>query len=222
MRRVIGLLSVLLPWPLRRFVLTRLCGHSLAPGSRIGLSLVLADAMHLGAGARIGHFTVIKGLHRLEMGTHSSIGHFNWITGFPLRASAVHFTADTQRDPSLRLGDESAITNRHLIDCTDSVRFGHHTTFAGFRSQILSHSIDIATAVQRARPVAVGDYCFVGTGCILLAGSCLPARSVLGAGSVLQRAFDEPGWLYAGAPARPVKALPADAAYFHRPSGFVY
>jgi len=222
MKRLLGLLSVLLPWPLRRHVLSRLCGYSLAPTSRIGLSLVLADAVRLEAGARIGHFTVIKGLHRLEMGTNAIIGSFNWITGFPLRSGSPHFTADTQRDPSLRLGDESAITSRHLIDCTDSVSFGHHTTFAGFRSQILSHSIDIVTAAQRARPVAVGDYCFVGTGCILLAGSRLPERSVLGAGSVLQRAFDEPCQLYAGAPARAVKALPPDAAYFHRPSGFVF
>lgn len=222
MKRLVCLLSVLLPWALRRRVLSAVCGYSLAPTSRIGLSLVLADSVHLADGARIGNLTVIKGLHRLELGTNAIVGNLNWISGFPLHHGSTHFSADAQREPALLVGDESAITNRHLIDCTDTVRLGHHTTFAGFRSQILTHSIDISSAAQRARPVSVGDYCFVGTGSILLAGSRLPDRSVLGAGSVLQRAFDAPGYLYAGMPAKPVKELPADAAYFHRTSGFVF
>lgn len=90
------------------------------------------------------------------------------------------------------VGEHSAITNRHLIDCTDRVTLGRFTTFAGFRSQILAHSIDLAECRQSARPVTIGDYCFVGTDCVLLGGSALPDCSVLAAKSLLNKPQSEP------------------------------
>ena len=86
----------------------------------------------------------------------------------------------------------------------------------------MTHSIDLQLARQHSEPITVGAYCFVGTDCVLLGGAALPDRSVLGAKSLLNKPYTEPGQLYGGVPARPVAALPADAAYFSREAGFIY
>lgn len=220
MRWLMAGLLALLPWPLRRLAMVHLQGHDIAPSARIGFSLVSVGRLTMGEGARIGHLTLIKGLARLSIGENGIIGNLNWISGFAL-GHPTHFADNPGRDPSLLMGREAAITNRHLIDCTDRISIGHHTTLAGYRTQILTHSIDVRRSAQRAQPVSIGSYCFVGTGCILLAGSALPDCSVLGAGAVLTRAHAESHHLYAGSPAAPIQPLPHDAAYFHRAAGYV-
>jgi acetyltransferase-like isoleucine patch superfamily enzyme len=121
----------------------------------------------------------------------------------------------------LVLGEHAAISNRHMIDCTARVVIGRFTTFAGFYSQILTHSIDLEKGRQSSEPVEIGEYSFVGTNCILLGGSVLPDRSVLAAKSLLNKKHSEPQTLYGGVPAKPIKALPANWAYFQRTAGFV-
>ena len=69
--------------------------------------------------------------------------------------------------------------------------------------------------------MTIGDYTFVGTGSIILLNSSLPSFSVLGAGSVLNKKYSEEYFLYAGNPARAVKKLEHDAAYFNRRTGYV-
>ena len=91
----------------------------------------------------------------------------------------------------------------------------------GYQSQFLTHSIDIAASRQRAQPIRIGRYCFVGTRCVVLGGAVLPDSSVLGAASLLNKPHEESFVLYAGAPAQRIKNLPQDSAYFHRQRGFV-
>ncbi len=86
---------------------------------------------------------------------------------------------------------------------------------------MLTHSIDLQRSRQASRPITIGEYCFVGTNCVLLGGSALPDYSVLGASSVLNKAHTEMHWLYAGNPAQPVKALTGELQYFQRSAGFV-
>lgn len=205
-----------LPWPLKRLFLGKLLGFQLDPTSRIGLSLVAPARLRLGPGARIGHGNVVKGLGSVELEAGASLGNFNWITGFP-EGPSPHFAHVSGRRPALHLGREAAITHRHLIDCTDRVEIGPFTTFAGFRSQILTHSLDLAEGRQDCAPVTVGERSFVGTGCILLPGSALPARSVLAAGAVLNRSWEQPG-VYGGVPAKRIQD--ASGRYFDRERGF--
>lgn len=208
-----------LPWPLRRRALGLAFGYDIAPDARIGFSLLRVGACRLASGARIGHLTLIKGLSRLQIGEDASLGNLNWVTGFP-QSDAVHFRHVTDRDPALVLEAHAAITSRHLIDCTDRVTIGAFATFAGFRSQILTHAIDFRSSRQSCAPVSIGRYCFVGTGCILLKGSVLPDQSILAAGSVLNRPMTEPGLLYGGTPAVPLRPVNA-GGYFTRQRGFV-
>jgi len=221
MKRLLALFLLILPWRLRRIALNKIFGYQIHPTARIGLSLICPVRLEMDAGARIGNLTLCKGISLLKMSEKSRIDNLNWITGFPA-GDQSHFTADVGRRPELILGAQAAVTNRHLIDCTNSVRIGKFTTFAGARSQILSHSIDLYECRQSSKPITIGDYCFVGTGCVLLAGCTLPDYSVLGASSILNKQYSDPYFLYAGNPARPVKPLSKEIAYFTRTTGFVH
>ena len=220
MRTLLLALSTLLPWPLRRRVLIRWFGFEIDPSASIGLSWVFPGRLVMAAGSRIGHLTVCKNLGGVFLGERASVGNLCWITGFPPGPSR-HFAHQPERRPELHVGAHSAITHRHLIDCTATVTIGPFTTFAGFQSQILTHSIDLAASRQSSAPVTIGAYCFVGTNCVLLGGATLPDRSVLGAKSLLNKAFTESLTLYGGTPAKAIQVLPADTAYFHRAEGNV-
>ena len=172
--------------------------------------------------AKIGHFTVCKGLAALRMGEHASIGRLNWISAYPLSQDPNdHFASDVSRRPELILHAHAAVTNRHIIDCTDLVTVGRFATVAGFRSQVLTHSIDLLRARQSSAPVSFGEFSFVGTGVICLPGSALPDRSVLAAGSVMTSSLEHVGGLYAGVPAKFIKNVESDKGYFVREYGYV-
>jgi acetyltransferase-like isoleucine patch superfamily enzyme len=222
--RPLGVLArafvVVLPWPLKRRALRALYGYRIDPTARIGLSWVYPDELSMAARSSIGHLTVVKGLARLELGEAATIGRGNWITGYP-RHERRSFAHVTDRRPELVVDRHAAITNRHLIDCTDRVTIGAFATFAGFRSQILTHSIDLAVPRQSCAPVEIGRYCFVGTGSVLLGGSRLPDHSVLGAASLLNNAYEDTHTLYAGVPARPLRRLDQEMGYFTRTVGHV-
>ena len=218
---LLRLVSLILPWNLRRTFLQKQFGYQIHPSSRIGWSWVFPKSLILEAETSIGDLTVCKGVDLLHLKAHSSIGRGNWITGFPSGVSR-HFAAETERRPQLIVGEHSALTHRHLIDCTNSITIGNFTTVAGFRSQLLTHTIDLTLNRQSSQPIRIGDYCFVGTDCVLLGGSSLPDYSVLGAKSLLNKNHGETHRLYAGVPARPVQELPADLEYFQRTTGFVY
>jgi len=217
---VLKILLVLLPWCLRRPLLQWMFSYRLHPTSFIALAWVFPNELVMEAGTTIGNLTVCKNLGLIHMKSCSQIGRGNWITGFPL-GHEVYFAHEKDRKPELILGEHSAITNRHLIDCTNSVTIGQFTTFAGFQSQILTHSIDLRENRQSSAPIRIGDYCFIGTNCVLLGGSSLPDYSVLGAKSLLNKSYTEARGLYAGTPARLVKRLPLDLKYFQRKKGHV-
>jgi acetyltransferase-like isoleucine patch superfamily enzyme len=219
-KTLLMLFSLLLPWPLRREILRRCFGYQIHSTARIGLAWVLPKRLVMDAGTEIGNLTVCKNLDLIHMHADSRIGRGNWITGFPSDPSP-HFAHQHDRRPELILGEHSAITNRHLIDCTSRVSVGRFTTFAGFQSQILTHSIDLEACRQASEPVTIGDYCFVGTNCVLLGGSVLPSYSVLAAKSLLNKAFAEEYSIYGGIPAGQLKKISPDLGYFHRPAGMV-
>ena len=198
MRALTAIFLMFFPSTLKKFLYRKLFGYQIDDGAYIGFSLVLPRALVMRRGARIGSLNVIKGLSEVSMGEHATIGSLNWISGFPEDHHSPHFADQVGRSPSLIIGNHSAITNRHLIDCTDTVTIGRFSTFAGFRSQILTHSISIAESRQRSGPVNIGDYTFVGTASVFLPNSSLPDFSVLGAGSVLSKQYTEAYRLYAG------------------------
>jgi acetyltransferase-like isoleucine patch superfamily enzyme len=208
------------PWRLRRALLRFLLGWEIDSRARIGFAFIAPRHLIMGQGAHIGLLTVCKGLDVLELGNHALIGRGNWITGSP-SGDALHYVGDQARLPRLILGEHAAITHRHLVDCTATIEVGSFSTIAGYRSQLLTHSIDLKLGRQAAKRIVIGDYCFVGTNCVVLGGARLPSCSVLAAKSLLTRDFTKTHQIYGGVPAGAVGEASDDWAYFHREKGFV-
>lgn len=219
-RDSVSLIACLLPWPLKRVVYRKVLRYQISDAASVGFSLIRADFVSLGRGARIGHLNVIRGCASVIVGDHSGIGNFNWITAHPTHDTR-HYVAQLDRRPELTMGMHASITSRHYIDCTAAVSVGDYATVAGVRSQLFTHSIDLSQNIQESKGVRIGAYGFVGTSTVLLPGSALPDFSVLAAGSLLNKAHREPYGLYAGQPAARIRELPHDLAYFNRTQGFV-
>ena len=221
MKTLLMFFSMLLPWPLRRSILEKQFGYSIHPGSRIGFAWIFPRHLVMEEGSRIGHLTLCKNIDLLRLGAHAIVGQLNWITGFPSGASR-HFAHQPDRRPELIIETHAGISSRHLIDCTARIRIGAFATIGGFRSQLLTHSIDFEAGRQTAEPIDIGEYSFTGTNSVILGGSTLPHHSVLGAQSLLNKKWDEPYRLYAGVPAKPLKELSPDLEYFRRTEGFIW
>lgn len=153
------------------------------------------------------------------MADNALIGSFNWIHGY---VSDHHFTAFPNRVSRLRMCRNSALTARHIVDCTDEVLIGEFATVAGHRSQILTHGIDMTRGNQACAPVHIGRYSFVGTSCILTKGVTVPDYAVIGAGSNFTKSSGTDEFaLYGGNPAQLLRKLEPTAAYFTRSVGSV-
>src|SRR4051812_31591474 len=220
-KRILMLFSVMLPWPLKRSILERQFGYTIHPSSYIGFCWIFPRRLVMEENSRIGHLTVCKNIDLLHLGAHAMVGPLNWITGFPTGPSR-HFAHQPDRRPELIVEEHAGISSRHLIDCTARVRIGAFATIGGFRSQLLTHSIDFSAGRQTAEPIEIGEYSFTGTNSVVLGGAVLPHHSVLGAQSLLNKKWDEPYRLYAGVPAKPLKELSPDLEYFRRTEGFVW
>ncbi|AXB80660.1 acyltransferase (plasmid) [Novosphingobium sp. P6W] len=209
---------MLLPWSMRRWFLVKCMGYDIHPTARVGKSIILSRKLIMAEYSRIGDLTFASGLEEIRLDRHSRIGKLNWISGFPLGPSR-YFRDFPARYPLLHVGEHASIVNRNLIDCTDRVIIGKFSLLAGNRGQILTHGIDIRTSNQSCAPVKIGDYCMVGTACVVLKGASLPSYCILGAGSVLQKHYAEGFRLYSGVPAVSVKILAEDISFFRRSKG---
>lgn len=218
---VLQFLFFFLPWTIRRRLLCRFFKFELHADAYIGYSLFFKTHVIMAPHSKIGHLNIFKGLSLVHLYEYASISRLNWISGFPLSEKS-HFQHILNRSPELIIREHASVTNRHLIDCTDQVYIGKYTTFAGYRSQILTHSIDLYESRQNCKPIHIGDYCFVGTSSVLLGGSSLPNYSVLGACSLLNEKHIDEYTLYGGVPAKPLLSLNKEIKYFNRQKGFVY
>ncbi len=219
MRHGFLLLVTVLPWSIRKYVLTKLFGYEFQEGARIGFAMVDARTLSMGRNSSIGSFTVIRNLKELRLEDGAKIGTFNWIFGMLEQESS--FSEETNRTSALVLREHAAITSRHLIDCIDRVEIGSYATIAGYRSQFLTHSIDISRNRQSCAPIVVGSYCFIGTGVTILKGTTVPERCVVAAASVVTKSLPEENCLYGGNPARLLRRLDGSEKYFHRLDGSV-
>jgi acetyltransferase-like isoleucine patch superfamily enzyme len=217
---ILKILMFALPWQLRRPILQAVFGYELHPSSRIGFSWVYPKRLRMSERARIGHCTFSKGLDLIDMGRYATIGNLNWITAYP-SVGGVHFQHAPSRVPSLILEDQAAITSQHFLDCASQIRIGAFSTVAGLRSQFFTHSIDIQNGRQDTQPIDIGAFCLIATGTVVLPGASVPDYSVVSACSVVNRELTQSYRMYGGTPARPVKELPTDCAYFTRSVGFV-
>lgn len=218
---ILKILTTLMPWSIRRYLLQKFYGFKIDASARIGLSWVFPKKLIMGAHTRIDHFTVAVNLDLIQIDANATIGRNNWITGFPTQTDALHFKHQLDRKAELILGESSAITKNHHIDCTNTIKIGKFSTIAGYHSQFLTHSINVIDNIQDSAPITIGDYTFVGTNSVILNGAVLPSYSVLGAKSLLNKKFETEWTLYGGLPAKALSEIPKTAKYFSRHDGFV-
>lgn len=177
------------------------------------------DVLDLGQCAQIRSFCVMRDLHSLTLGDSSTIGHWNWFSSVRIAQDLVGSDADL-KSGMFRMGEHSAITSRHYIDCSGGVAVGNFTTLAGVRSTIISHQIDTLSSAQTVLPVKIGDFCLIGSNVKIIPGASIPDRCLVGMGAVVVGELKQPDALYAGVPARLIKGL-VGRAYFKRTSGYV-
>ena len=218
-RHLISLLLLIFPWKIRRIFLITLYKYQIDPTAKIGFSIIIPDKLELGARTQIGHLNICKGLKLLKLEENSIINNLNWITGMQIGKN--HFLHREDRNPCLILGPHAAITNRHIIDCTDTITIGQFTTIAGFGSQLLTHSIDLVESIQDCAPISIGSYCFVGTDNVILPGSSIGNYCILSAKSLLNKPYQKDKILYGGVPAVEIKEIKDNLKYFSRTSGFI-
>jgi hypothetical protein len=220
MKKYIALIILIFPWSIRKKIYQFIFKYQIHSDAYIGLSWIYPDKLILHEKSKIGHLNICKNIDLIELNIHGSIGSLNLITGFPLK-SIKHFSTEYDRKPQLILKEHAAITNRHYIDCTNKVIIGKFTTVAGIRSQLLTHSVNIGTSRQESSIIEIGDYCFVGTSCVILKGTKIPNYCILGAMSLGNKHFTEPYVLYGGIPAKKIQSLDKHLEYFKREQGFI-
>lgn len=233
-RALAALVAAVLPWPMKRAVY-RLLGHRVDKTAHVGVAVLLVDELVLGPGARIGHLNLIvvdrlvldeeasirqlnliRHCDLVHLEEHAVIGGMNLVNGTGRESKYLH---GVERTPALLLGPHSCITYGHLLDTSDTIRLGRFAAVGGWRSQILSHALDVHTAAQYTAPVELGDYAFSATAVVMLPGARIPAYSFLGANSLLNKPMEDSYKLYGGTPAVEVADLAHDLDWFTRTVG---
>lgn len=165
--------------------------------------------------ASIGSFNVFRGLITVELGQGALVGQLNWISV----ADTLLSVRQRRGGGYLILEQDSAITNRHYIDCTGGVLLRAFSTLAGVRSTILTHAIDVVDNRQVASGCEIGQYSLVSSNAKLVPGARIPNKSIVAMGAVVAKGLSATHQLYAGVPARAVRQLPPEADYFKRSQG---
>lgn len=107
-------------------------------------------------------------------------------------------------------GDGSFVNFECFFDASAPITVGSHVQI-GPRVMFITGSHEIGGSAKRgigntAAPITIGDGAWIGAGALVLPGVAIGAGCVIAAGSVVTDNTDA-DILYAGVPARPIRAL---------------
>lgn len=114
---------------------------------------------------------------------------------------------------TLTVGARTVLSRDAVLHATHRIELGAHVGLGERASLIDSdHMIDgsdepFLDRPLRTAPIVLGRNCAVGAGCVFLRGARVGANAAVAAGSVVRAGELEGGWLHAGNPAGPVRAL---------------
>lgn len=177
---------------------------------KVGFSLIIANRIELEPGSRIGHLNLIK-CKEISMGKGSKINHLNLIKGeFSVsmakgswinNQNKVSAIGDTYHEVHLTLKENAKIGVKHLLDMTDSITIGHDSMLAGADTQIWTHNFIFSKHSSRmAREdaaVTIGNNCYIGARCTIMAGVSITDAVTVGAASCVAKNLERQG-LYVG------------------------
>lgn len=175
-------------------------------GGKCGFSLILVDDLKMAVNAKIGHFNIIK-CKSLVMDDNARIGHLNTAKGYfelVMKSKTTimncnRFTSlgknQTYKTPLLLMSEGSKIVSRHFFDLTSSIELGKRSNFAGAYSQCWTHGF-LYGMKKHARldgDIVIGNDCYIGASCILLAGVSIGDNITLGAGTTCSKSIEKSG-----------------------------
>ena len=121
------------------------------------------------------------------------------------KGSRILMNTIVQGPRSIVIGSHSYINGHCLLDGRGGLTIGDNVNVSNFSKLISgSHDMKSPTFDFRGGEVLIEDYCWIGTGAMVLDNSRLRRCSVLGAGSVF-KGVSEQSTVYVGVPARAVK-----------------
>ncbi len=206
MRTVLVLLVGLLPaWPVKNRLLNAL-GHRIHPSARISPILLMhVDLLEMGEGSDIWLGNRFVGVRHVRLGDDVTIMRFN------------HFWAvsgvDTSGSPHPELAgllslDDHVVANKgHSFDCTGGFLVGPWSGLGGRQIAVFTHEYDPQVGAVVCAPTRVGSNSMVAARTTLAVGARLPDFCALGIGAVLLPGAEQTHHLYAGIPAKPLRAV---------------
>lgn len=210
MRKIILVLAVVLPLPLKLFLYRSLLKWKIGRNVRIGYSYLEAADVEIGDQVCIGHFNVVRGLQQFYVGERTYIANFNEFFGNGGTYESFKSV--------LIFGSGVNFMSHHFIDVGGTVTIGDGTTIGGRDTHFWSHTRTLHNGIPRLVPtiVEIGADVYVGARATLV-GCSIPDGAVVGAGSVVAKSFapEAQRLLIAGNPAAIRKrydVLPSDEA----------
>ncbi|MEJ2866274.1 hypothetical protein WCD74_00765 [Actinomycetospora sp. OC33-EN08] len=221
LRTVLVLAVGLLPaHRVKNFLLRRL-GHRVAPTARVSPCLLMrVGLLDLAPEARIGVGTVVRSVRLLRFAEGAGVLQWNWISAAP---AYQRYDPDDDRPGTFVMGRHAAIMSRHYLDVSGGLSMGEYSSFAGVRSTVITHGVDVEANEQLPRPVAIGVRALLSSNVVVVPGCTVPDRCLVAMGSVIKGDLPHAGYLYAGSPAtakRPIggKHFDRTEPYVHVPS----
>lgn len=202
MTKILTLAVFVLPASRFKNLVLRRLGHAVHPTASIGPSLVAGvGRFEAGPGAIVGIGNVFRGLARVRLAQGATIGQLNWFSAAPT------FVGTTEQAATLDLGEGAAVVNRHHIDCSGGVVLERFSIAGGMGSILLTHHVSHQSGKLECAPIVIEEYALLNGANRMVAGAVLPARSLTGIGAVVLPGLRAPGRLYAGVPAKDIKAV---------------
>ena len=220
MRKMLSFAVVVLPSALKVGVYRHVFGYKIGRQVKIGLSWINVEKFEIGDYVVIGNFNRFKTIPSVRIGDHTRIGMGNIFTSTTEFTNPQRIALRGNR-PELVIGCHCGISMLHYFDVQDMFTIGSFTTIAGINSVFFTHYLDVLTAKQMTRPIAIGDYCMIGSNARFVPGAGIANCSVVGMGAVLTKLVTETHVMIGGNPAVVVRRLPEDAAYFKRTVGWI-
>ena len=186
------MLGWLLPSPLQRYWLQVFLGWEIGKGSKIGLSIILADKVTVGSGCRIGHCNFAKNIRLFQMGNGCTMLSFNQIAGAPYEGWPAELIVE----------DSVMITSRHFLDASGRIIIGEGTTIGGREIHFWTHTLRKSPKDEiqlEWGQVLIGKGSYLGARSTLVLAS-IPENSIVGAGALVVKdhSNEKPGARFLG------------------------